>query len=69
MFRLDELGDNDGTDHQGDVVVDEGGHAGIPDVIVLTVSIQTGRGAQSGVGSGTQQLSTRLPSTYFIPGG
>ena len=32
--------------------MDEGGHAGIPDVVVLAVSIQTGGGAQGGVGGG-----------------
>lgn len=30
----------------------EGRHAGVPDVVVLAVGVQTGGGAQGGVGSG-----------------
>lgn len=37
---------------QRDIVMHEGGNHAIPDMVMLTVGIEAGSGAQSGVGSG-----------------
>ncbi|MPM35511.1 hypothetical protein SDC9_82104 [bioreactor metagenome] len=49
--------------------MDKGGYAGIPDVVVLSVCIQTGRGPQGGVGSGRAGVAQSGGSGHQNDGG